>query len=60
MEDLVNKAKEYSLNTLEEWKNYAKALSFDFEPREKSESDVTKVGQPFTSSNKQKKESLWD
>jgi hypothetical protein len=60
MEDLVDKSKEYSLDTLEEWKNYAKALSFDFEPREKGKSDVTKVGLPFTSSKKQKKESLWD
>ena len=59
-EKMVQEAEKYSLEDLEGWKNYCKALSFDFAVKEKEvEGQVTKVGLPFGKAAGKKKKDLW-
>ena len=58
-EEMVAEAEKYSLENLEAWKNYCKALSFDFKIKETKKTEFTKIGMPFDKTDKNKKEDLW-
>ena len=53
LDGLREKAKEFSLETLEGWKNLAKARGFDFAKKDKKEEDdgIKRYGLPFVRSN---------
>lgn len=57
-EDMLKKADEYSFEQLEDWKQYCKAISFEFPVVESGEADVVRVGLPFYTTEK-RKDSLW-
>lgn len=58
-EEMALEAERYSLDKLDEWKTYCKAKSFDFSVRDGGESEVIRVGLPFTASAQTKKDDLW-
>lgn len=57
-ERMIAEAEKYSFENLETWKNYCKALSFEFAIKEKDENKVIKVGLPFGNTKKTKND-LW-
>ena len=58
-EEMIAEAEKYSLNELDAWKQYCKAISFDFAVVEsRNESDVVTVGLPFYKASSQT-EQLW-
>jgi hypothetical protein len=59
-EEMLAEAEKYSLENIDEWKNWCKAKSFEFAVVQKSESDVIRVGMPFTGGETRKQEKdLW-
>jgi hypothetical protein len=59
-EEMIKEAEKYSLDTIEQWKTYCKAKSFDFAVKETNKDDVIRVGFPFSDSiPNTKKDSLW-
>lgn len=57
--EMLAEAEKYSFANIESWKTYCKAKSFDFSViKSKEESDVVRVGMPFSGSTV-KKEDLW-
>lgn len=56
-DEMVREAEKYSFSTLEDWKTYCKAKSFDFAIKDGKQ--VVKVGLPFTNTVTKKTDSLW-
>jgi hypothetical protein len=58
-ERFIEESKNYSLENLEAWKNYCKAVSFDFKVRKTGKEETEKIGLPHGKRPRSKRDDLW-
>ena len=62
LSEMRTESEKYSLGEIDGWKNYAKALCFDFKPKkqkEKDEEDITVYALPFINTKVQDSDDVW-
>jgi len=59
LEKLREKSKNYTFETVDIWKNEAKAIAFNFVAKDKTKDEVKRYALPWESQNNQKSSGLW-
>ena len=57
--EMSAEAEKYSFAEIDKWKTYCKAKSFDFATKDGGNSNVKRIGMPFSASDLKAKDELW-